>query len=112
MEVTGAAAARIGLSLLIGYLAANALGGNQGLISYIGLEAQARALAAERNLQEEEIAALRAQIGRLRIDGADGLNGIDKDYLAERARALLNAKLPGEVDLALGLHISDLSDQP
>lgn len=95
MERSGAGALRVALSVLILYLAANALSGRQGLIAYVGLQAQEQKLIAEREALSAEIAAMNARANRMRTAH------IDKDYLEERARVLLNAARPGEFVLAM-----------
>jgi cell division protein FtsB len=95
MEKSGAGALRVALSVLILYLAANALSGRQGLIAYVGLQAQEQKLLADGAALSAEIAALNARANRLRTAH------IDKDFLEERARALLNASRPGEITLAM-----------
>jgi cell division protein FtsB len=75
----------LGLAAGIVYLAAHAIGGRQGLVSFVALQARERALTAELAAlcAQRDALALRAE--RLRPEG------LDRDYLDERARALLGA---------------------
>lgn len=93
MLLTESAGARVALGALILYLAAHGLTGQQGLVSYIGLQAKERALKAEDARLGSEIAALSERAGRLRTGSAD----FDIDYLEERARALVGAVRTDEV---------------
>ena len=98
MLLTQGATARLALSAVILYLAAHGLTGRQGLVSYVALQEQERALKSEQAALDAEIAALAVRAGRLRTGGKD----FDRDYLEERARDLLNAARADEVvvDLA------------
>jgi cell division protein FtsB len=98
MLLTQGAAARLALSAVILYLAAHGVTGRQGLVSYIALQEQERALEGEQAQLDTEIAALSVRAARLRTDSKD----FDRDYLEERARTLLNATRVDEVvfDLA------------
>ena len=79
----------VALSVALGgailYLSAQALTGAQGLVAFVGLQAEERALAAQKDALEHERAALEARAARMR-PGA-----LDLDYLEERARDLLAA---------------------
>ena len=98
MLLTQGVTARLALSAVILYLAAHGVTGRQGLVSYIALQEQERALASEQAQLDSEIAALTVRAARLRTDSKD----FDRDYLEERARTLLNAARADEVvfDLA------------
>lgn len=86
--------ASLGLGAVIIYLAANTVLGEDGLVSYVGLQARERAL-------ESELASLMAQRDRLEDRAARLRPGtLDRDYLEERARVLLGARRPGEMVLA------------
>jgi cell division protein FtsB len=95
MSLTAAQAARLGAAGLIAYLAANALGGEQGLSAYMALQAKEAALSETHATLLANIASLDDRAGRMRPDS------LDLDYLEERARALLNASHPDEVVIAL-----------
>ena len=86
--------ASLGLAAVIIYLAANTVLGEDGLVSYVGLQAR------EHELQSE-LASLMAQRDSLE-DRAARLRPatLDRDYLEERARVLLAARRPGEMALA------------
>ncbi len=86
--------ASLGLAAVIIYLAANTVLGEDGLVSFVGLQARERALQADlarlvslRDRLEDRAARLRPQT-------------LDGDYLEERARVLLGAVKPGEIILA------------
>ncbi len=83
------------LGAVICYLAANAVTGRQGLIAYVDLQAQERALIAERDALLSERDAAEARAARMRAES------LDLDYLDERARILLAAAAPGEALFAL-----------
>jgi cell division protein FtsB len=85
------AALSIGLSAVIIYLAVHAVTGRQGLIAFMDLQRQERALLAERDALVLERARLQVRVGRLKPES------LDLDYLDERARALLAASEPGEL---------------
>ncbi|MGD9965441.1 MAG: septum formation initiator family protein [Hyphomonadaceae bacterium] len=85
MSKRGAPLLSIGLGAAILYLGAHAVTGRQGLVAYVDLQAQQRALGqrvAELTAQE---AALESRARRLRP------GHIDADYLEERARITLAA---------------------
>ena len=86
----------LGLSATILYLAANAVTGHQGLISYMGLQEREHALLAEQKDLAAEKADLEARIARLSSDH------LDLDALEEQARKQFDAAHPDEVifDLA------------
>jgi cell division protein FtsB len=88
----------LGLSALILYLAAHAVTGRQGLISYMHLQEREHALTAERAALASQRAALEARIERL------GSDHLDLDALEEQARRQFDAAHPDEVifDLAQG----------
>ncbi len=98
MLLTQGVTVRLALSAVILYLAAHGVTGRQGLVSYIALQEQERALEGEQAALDAEIAALSTRAARLRTGG----EAFDRDYLEERARALLNATRTDEVvvDLA------------
>lgn len=86
MGKRGSAALSIGLGAAILYLGAHAVTGRQGLVAYVDLQAQERALEQRvADLSEEEI-ALRARAARLQPG-----DSFDTDYLDERARITLAA---------------------
>lgn len=82
----GSAALSIGLGAAILYLGAHAVTGRQGLVAYVDLQAQERALGERvANLTAEE-AHLQARAARLQPG-----DHFDTDYLDERARVTLAA---------------------
>ena len=85
MAKRGAAALSIGLGAAILYLGAHAVTGRQGLVAYVDLQAQERALETRVAALEEERAELEARAARLRP------GSLDLDYLDERARITLAA---------------------
>ncbi|MGE0742227.1 MAG: septum formation initiator family protein [Hyphomonadaceae bacterium] len=91
----GSTALSIGLGAAILYLGAHAVTGPQGLVAYVDLQAQERALEQRVAALETEHAELEARAGRLR-DGH-----IDADYLEERARVTLAAGQHDEIVFAL-----------
>lgn len=93
MLLTEGAGARVALGALILYLAAHGLTGQQGLISYMGLQAKESMLETESARLGAEIAALSDRAGRLRTGSKD----FDVDYLEERARAVVGAVRADEV---------------
>jgi cell division protein FtsB len=86
----------LGLSAVIVYLAANAMTGRQGLISYMALQEREHALLAEQHKLAGEKVALEARISRLSSDH------LDLDALEEQARKDFDAAHPDEIvfDLA------------
>ncbi|HYD87482.1 MAG TPA: septum formation initiator family protein [Vitreimonas sp.] len=87
----GSAALNIGLGAAILYLGAHAVTGHQGLIAYVDLQAEERALEQRVDALDGEQAALEARAARLRPQS------LDLDYLDERARITLAAGDPDEV---------------
>lgn len=92
----------LGLAAVILYLAANTVVGEDGLVSFVGLQARERVLQAElarlkllRDRLEDRAARLRPQT-------------LDGDYLQERARVLLAARQPGEFTYAYFAASADL----
>jgi cell division protein FtsB len=85
MAKHGAAALSLGLGAAILYLGAHAVTGRQGLVAYVDLQAQERALEQRVASLEEERAQLEARAARLRPET------LDLDYLDERARITLAA---------------------
>lgn len=85
MASKGSALLSFGLGAAILYLGAHAVTGRQGLVAYVGLQAQERALAADLATLETERDALQKRAARLAPDT------LDLDYLDERARVLLAA---------------------
>jgi cell division protein FtsB len=83
-------AVSVGLAAGIVYLVTHAVAGQHGLLAFMETRAQEASLIAERDALNSERAELVARAGRLR-------GTIDKDYLDERARALLGAAAPGEL---------------
>lgn len=78
-----ALSATLGAGIL--YLSAQALTGSQGLVAYMDLQAQERALIEDRAALDVEKAELEARAARMRAES------LDLDYLDERARTLLAA---------------------
>lgn len=78
--------ASVGLGVAILYLGAHAVTGRQGLVAYVDLQAQERALEERAGGLSEEEASLEARAARLRPGTA-----FDDDYLEERARLTLAA---------------------
>lgn len=101
MQLTESAGLQVVLGALILYLAAHGLTGQQGLISYVGLQAKERALAAESTRLAAEIDTLSDRANRLRTGSAD----FDRDYLEERARVVIGAVRTDEV-------VFDLTEAP
>jgi cell division protein FtsB len=85
----------VGLGAAIVYLSAQALTGAQGLGAFVELQAQVERLDETRAQLAVEQTALEHAASRLREDG------LDADYLDERARALLAAGRDGELVFAL-----------
>jgi cell division protein FtsB len=82
---TGSMALSATLGAAIVYLSAQAVTGSQGLVAYMHLQAEERALTEARAELEAEKAALEARAARMRAES------LDLDYLDERARTLLAA---------------------
>ena len=95
MAKHGAAALSLGLGAAILYLGAHAVTGRQGLVAYVDLQAQERALEQRVASLEEERAQLEARAARLRPET------LDLDYLDERARITLAAGDSEELVFAL-----------
>lgn len=85
MASKGSAALSLGLGAAILYLGAHAVTGRQGLVAYVGLQAQERVLTGQLAALQVEQAALEVRAGRLKE------SSLDLDYLDERARVLLAA---------------------
>ena len=100
MQLTEGVGLQVALGALILYLAAHGLTGQQGLISYIGLQAKERVLAEESARLAAHIETLSDRANRLRTGSAT----FDRDYLEERARVVIGAVRTDEVvfDLAEG----------
>ena len=96
MAKRGAAALSIGLGAAILYLGAHAVTGRQGLVAYVGLQEQERALEGHLAALETEQANLEARAARLRPG-----RSFDMDYLDERARITLAAGDSEEIVFAL-----------
>ncbi|MEQ1616847.1 MAG: septum formation initiator family protein [Terricaulis sp.] len=95
MARSGSALVSIGLGAAILYLGAHAVTGRQGLLAYVDLQAQERALNERLADLCDERATLEARAARL------APKTLDLDYLDERARVLLAAGGDGEVVFAL-----------
>lgn len=91
----GSMAVSLGLGATILYLGAHAVTGRQGLLAYVDLQAEERALQRQLSELEAERDQLRARADRLKP------GQLDLDYLEERARILLAAGDPDEVVIAL-----------
>jgi|SRR5690606_15027760 len=89
------AALSVSLGAAILYLGAHAVTGHQGLLAYIDLQAEERALERRVDALEQEQATLEARAARLRPES------LDLDYLDERARITLAAGDPDEIVFAL-----------
>jgi cell division protein FtsB len=85
----------IALGAGILYLGAHAVTGRQGLVAYVDLQAQERALESRVARLEDEYADLEARAARLRPET------LDLDYLDERARITLAAGDSDELVFAL-----------
>jgi cell division protein FtsB len=96
MARNGSAIVSIGLGAAILYLGAHAVTGRQGLVAYVDLQAQERALEAQLAALEGERDALEARAARLE----PGPN-FDHDYLEERARVLLAAHSDDDLVFAI-----------
>lgn len=86
MSSKGSTALSIGLGAAILYLGAHAVTGRQGLVAYVNLQAEERALTQQLADLDRERKALEARAARLR-PGAE----FDREYLDERARVVLAA---------------------
>ncbi len=86
MSKHGSAMLSIGLGAAILYLVAQAVTGRQGLVAYVDLQAQERALDQRVAALTEEEAQLQARAARLQPG-----EHFDRDYLDERARITLAA---------------------
>ena len=86
MSKHGSAMLSIGLGAAILYLGAQAVTGRQGLVAYVDLQAQERALDQRVAALSEEDAQLQARAARLQPG-----EHFDRDYLDERARITLAA---------------------
>lgn len=95
MAKHGATALSIGLGAAILYLGAHAVTGRQGLVAYVDLQAQQRALESRLDDVEAERAALESRAARMRADT------LDLDYLDERARVTLAAGDSEEIVFAI-----------
>ena len=95
MASKGSAALSLGLGAAILYLGAHAVTGRQGLVAYVGLQAQERVLTGQLAALQVEQAALEVRAGRLKE------SSLDLDYLDERARVLLAAGDQHELVFAL-----------
>jgi cell division protein FtsB len=95
MAKHGATALSISLGAAILYLGAHAVTGRQGLVAYVDLQAQERALEERVAALQGEQAALEARAARLRPAT------LDLDYLDERARVTLAAGDGEEMVFAL-----------
>jgi cell division protein FtsB len=93
-------AVSVGLAAGIVYLVTHAVAGQHGLLAFMETRAQEASLIAERDALNSERAELVARAGRLR-------GAIDKDYLDERARALLGAAAPGELVFVYSSPLAD-----
>jgi cell division protein FtsB len=89
------AALSIGLGAAILYLGAHAVTGRQGLVAYVDLQAQERALETRVSELEAERDRLEARAARLRPAT------LDHEYLDERARITLAAGDGEELVFAL-----------
>lgn len=95
MAKHGATALNIVLGGAIVYLAAHAVTGHQGLLAFVDLQAQERALESRVASLDSERDALEARAARLRPET------LDLDYLDERARITLAAGDAEEMVFAL-----------
>jgi cell division protein FtsB len=95
MAKHGAVVLSLGLGAAILYLGAHAVTGRQGLVAYVDLQAQERALETRLAALDEERAQLEARAARLRPET------LDLDYLDERARITLAAGDSEELVFAL-----------
>ncbi|MBL8550700.1 MAG: septum formation initiator family protein [Hyphomonadaceae bacterium] len=83
------------LGAIIVYLAVHAVTGRHGLVAFVELQRQERALIAERDALTAERAQLSLRTARLKPES------LDIDYLDEKARALLARGAPGELVFAV-----------
>jgi cell division protein FtsB len=95
MAKRGSVALGVVLGAGIIYLGAHAVTGRQGLVAYVDLQAQERALEERVASLDEERSALEARAARLRPET------LDLDYLDERARITLAAGDSEELVFAL-----------
>lgn len=95
MAKHGSTALSIGLGAAILYLGAHAVTGRQGLVAYVDLQAQERALEHRVAALDSEHAELEARAARLRPAT------LDLDYLDERARISLAAGDAEEIVFAI-----------
>jgi len=95
MSKRGSAAMSIALGAGILYLGAHAVTGRQGLVAYVDLQSQERALEHRVAALDHEHARLEARAARLRPET------LDLDYLDERARITLAAGDSEELVFAL-----------
>ena len=95
MAKHGATALSIGLGAAILYLGAHAVTGRQGLVAYVDLQAQERALESRLDAVEAERRQLEARAARMRGET------LDLDYLDERARVTLAAGDSEEIVFAI-----------
>lgn len=95
MAKRGSAALSVVLGAGIIYLGAHAVTGRQGLVAYVDLQAQERALEERVASLNAERAQLEARAARLRPET------LDLDYLDERARITLAAGDSEELVFAL-----------
>jgi cell division protein FtsB len=95
MAKHGATALSIGLGAAILYLGAHAVTGRQGLVAYVDLQAQERALESRLDAVEAELDQLEARAARMRT------GTLDIDYLDERARVTLAAGDSEEIVFAV-----------
>ena len=86
MAKQGSVVLSIGLGAAILYLGAHAVTGRQGLVAYVDLQAQERAL----DQRVEQLAAEEAQL-QARATRLQPGDHFDRDYLDERARITLAA---------------------
>ncbi len=95
MAKQGSVVLSVGLGAAILYLGAHAVTGRQGLVAYVDLQAQERALEQRVETLEAQRADLKSRAARLRPET------LDLDYLDERARVLLAAGDSEEIVFAL-----------
>lgn len=95
MAKQGSVVLSVGLGAAILYLGAHAVTGRQGLVAYVDLQAQERALEERVETLEAQRADLESRAARLRPET------LDLDYLDERARVLLAAGDSEEIVFAL-----------